>query len=320
MVVIDVSPYCTTDNYLQIESLACKIALVRDQQIVLDLWPEGFDIVSTGFENAVKNIADELNIPYENITFKTCDRLCNSKIFKAIPAVDYFLSNIISLDKFTAPAETNYGMFFGRVTNERLYSFWKHRNFYQNKKGIVNFHYQKTNFNEFNSSYTGFICEHNKKWQEIKDLLPYIDVPDHAVVDKDLNSNASGNAWQPSDFWNSVYKKITVEIVSETNLAENTFFITEKTYRPIAYGRLFLVIGNTNFERRLKDMGFDIFDDIIDKSYDTEYGYIRIDKIFNSLGKFLSENSNIDSLYERLKNNQKHLAKLSEMEKVKYVK
>ena len=30
-----------------------------------------------------------------------------------------------------------------------------------------------------------------------------------------------------------------------------------------------MIVGSNNFEQRLRDLGFDIFDDIIDKSYDS---------------------------------------------------
>jgi hypothetical protein len=93
----------------------------------------------------------------------------------------------------------------------------------------------------------------------------------------------------------------------ETNQTADTFFITEKTFRPIAYGKLFLVIGSPEFEQNLKRMGFDIFDDIIDKSYDSESSYIRVDAVFKSLGELLHNPVDMQSLLLRLQANKRVL-------------
>ena len=112
------------------------------------------------------------------------------------------------------------------------------------------------------------------------------------------------------DIWNSIYKDVSIEIVCETNTTADTFFVTEKTFRPIAYGRLFMVIGSPEFEQNLKRMGFDIFDDIIDKSYDTESSYIRIDAVFKSLGELLRNPVDMQALLPRLLTNKRVLENL----------
>jgi hypothetical protein len=113
-----------------------------------------------------------------------------------------------------------------------------------------------------------------------------------------------------SKVWDEIYNDISIEIVCETNTTADTFFVTEKTSRPIAYGRLFMVIGSPEFEQNLKQMGFDIFDDIIDKSYDTESSYIRVDAVFNSLGELLCNPVDMQALLPRLQANQRVLENL----------
>ena len=81
MVTIDISGCSNSNMFWNIETIACKIALNKSKQIVLDLKDEGFDIVESGLEQAVKNIADELEIPYSNIKFTSSDQLAKSKFF-----------------------------------------------------------------------------------------------------------------------------------------------------------------------------------------------------------------------------------------------
>ena len=64
------------------------------------------------------------------------------------------------------------------------------------------------------------------------------------------------------------YKKIAVDIVVETAMNYPYTFITEKTYRPIASGRPFIIVGPHHTLFFLRSLGFLTFSSIIDESYD----------------------------------------------------
>jgi hypothetical protein len=64
------------------------------------------------------------------------------------------------------------------------------------------------------------------------------------------------------------YKKIGIDIVVETAMEYPYNFITEKTYRPIANGRPFVIIGPLHTLSFLKSLEFLTFSSIIDESYD----------------------------------------------------
>jgi hypothetical protein len=65
------------------------------------------------------------------------------------------------------------------------------------------------------------------------------------------------------------YKNTFVEIISETSYTEKAYLLTEKTLNSI-YGCNFPILlcgqGSVKF---LRDMGLDVFDDIVDHSYDS---------------------------------------------------
>jgi len=306
MVTIDIRDYCGAAHSRDVEILACKIAQHKDEKIVLDLKHEGWDIVENGIEQKVKNICDELNIPYTQIEFTSSDRLCKSKTFKHTinPKYTTYFSDPFKEITTVPSTKFNYGLFCGRATNERLYSFWKHKNWRYQVLGKASMHLDISTVTEWNSDFTGFICEYNECWQSLIPIIPYSDIDSYIKPPIIFGNNTD------VDLWKRVYSELMIEVVVETNQTLDTFFITEKTFRPIAYGKLFLVIGSPEFEQNLKRMGFDIFDDIIDKSYDIESSYYRVDAVFKSLGELLRNPVDIQALLPRLQANKRVLENL----------
>jgi hypothetical protein len=104
------------------------------------------------------------------------------------------------------------------------------------------------------------------------------------------------------------YADSYMNIVSESVL-DDVGFLTEKIYKPIRAGQLFLVQaapGSVGFLRR---MGFDVFDDIIDHSYDTIPDWkTRTDVMLKELDRIYDQ---ILTLYKqtifRRKHNQRRL-------------
>jgi hypothetical protein len=65
------------------------------------------------------------------------------------------------------------------------------------------------------------------------------------------------------------YKYIGLDIVTETVYNYPYPYITEKTLRPIACKRLFVVVGPPGVLALLHSKGFETFSDVLDESYDT---------------------------------------------------
>ena len=64
------------------------------------------------------------------------------------------------------------------------------------------------------------------------------------------------------------YRSCYIDYAPESR-TENTF-ISEKTWKPLFSGQLFLILGPVGVIEYLRDVGVDVFDDIIDHSYDQE--------------------------------------------------
>jgi hypothetical protein len=82
------------------------------------------------------------------------------------------------------------------------------------------------------------------------------------------------------------YPKFDIELVSETYTHGNTFFVTEKTVRPLVAGKSLIVYGPQNYLARLRELGFQTWSGVWDESYDNLTGPARwhaIQKIIDDL-------------------------------------
>jgi hypothetical protein len=64
------------------------------------------------------------------------------------------------------------------------------------------------------------------------------------------------------------YQESYVNLVSETTVEASTPMLSEKTFKPIVAGQMFVLIACPGAVQFLRDIGIDTFDDIIDHSYD----------------------------------------------------
>jgi len=65
-----------------------------------------------------------------------------------------------------------------------------------------------------------------------------------------------------------IYNQTAYSVVCETNNSNDFVFFTEKIVKPIIARRLFILLGDRGALARLRDLGFQTFDGIINESYD----------------------------------------------------
>lgn len=87
-----------------------------------------------------------------------------------------------------------------------------------------------------------------------------------------------------------------VHIVTESSVTMN--FLTEKTAQPILMQKLFLVVGCRNYHKHLKDLGFKLFDNIFDYSFDVyENMEQRINGIVENIYNLQLQMDKLHNLY-----------------------
>lgn len=95
------------------------------------------------------------------------------------------------------------------------------------------------------------------------------------------------------------YFKSLIEVVLETTTIVP--FITEKTIRPLVFGKPFIIAGHRHLHGYLRDLGFRLFENIIDYSFDEiEDEELRMIGIVKEL-KRLTDNFTIEELYNATK-------------------
>jgi hypothetical protein len=95
------------------------------------------------------------------------------------------------------------------------------------------------------------------------------------------------------------YKKVFVELVTETLHDNNVIFLSEKSYKPIISGTPFIIFGNPGILKELKKQGFKTFDKYWDESYDNEQDLVlRAEKILSILSDLAKlSNNDIENMY-----------------------
>jgi hypothetical protein len=135
------------------------------------------------------------------------------------------------------------------------------------------------------------------------------------TFDSDLVSTARSGRIPPGEALQSYpncWNHYQIEVVCETD-PFGDFWFTEKTAKPLATGKPFLLVSGPGTLNRIQAMGFETFDSVIDESYDREPTPTkRIRAIVNSLQMLYNDTNRsekIAEMYRIAKRNQEHYKK-----------
>lgn len=114
-------------------------------------------------------------------------------------------------------------------------------------------------------------------WTNIKDTLP-----SREVLKNGPRSDSRCDLPANTDAY--------IHLITETTVLPR-IFVSEKTWKPVASGQLFLIFGNPGTVKHLRNIGVDVFDDIIDHSYDgLENWQDRLHAIHEQLNYLVNKN------------------------------
>lgn len=145
-------------------------------------------------------------------------------------------------------------------------------------------------WNMLSTEYLGCISDLNityanfdfKCWEEKK-----INVDDYKI-DNTIVEEYSKKLLQPNAL---------IALVTETYYRTN--FITEKTFRPILLEQPFIVLGGKHQNKELTNLGFELYDEIFDYSFDSDDSLEnRVQGIIDNLNRI--KDRNYYELYEQL--------------------
>jgi hypothetical protein len=160
----------------------------------------------------------------------------------------------------------------------------------------------------------GYISWHNSdNWEYMYDFKWW--TPKKLNFDKNWDNPSDGfyDIYRPPlEFKDSLFS-----VISESNL--ETIFVTEKTYIPIYHKRPFIIFGAPYTHQYLKSLGFMLFDEIIDYSFDSvDDDEKRCDMFMKEVAKLC--NANIEKLRKKsitkVEHNFNNLLKIVENKKI----
>jgi len=92
----------------------------------------------------------------------------------------------------------------------------------------------------------------------------YRNMPQRVITHKEDDTSFNDKTIQHPAFMSAC-----VNIITETRSRNLTPNVTEKTFKPVQAGQFFLIVGSMGLIDYMRKIGLDVFDDIIDHSYDS---------------------------------------------------
>ena len=109
------------------------------------------------------------------------------------------------------------------------------------------------------------------------------------------------------------YSSSFFDVVTEST--SHNFFVTEKTFKPLFFGKPFIVLGCKDYHKNLKKFfNIELYDEIIDYSFDNVKPlYERTDLFVKEVDKIckLNINKSLNIIKEKLKYNQERCKEIS---------
>jgi hypothetical protein len=104
-----------------------------------------------------------------------------------------------------------------------------------------------------------------------------------------------------------IYQQSAVNIVTESEYNARPAVISEKTLYAFWAGQIPLIIGHPGIVQDCKDFGFDMFEDLIDTSYDWLSNDQRIQQALTANRDFVTDPGNLAGVQSRIEHNRQHV-------------
>lgn len=319
---------------IKIENNDCKIwhrdqiiidlmqAIQQNNNIVIDLNREGPCATALGLYQLINKLCDQTGYDPGRIIIKTCNLIEHSNQCRiVITPPDKHISELQKmLTDGQVPLKTisadikHFGHFIGHSSRFRLaIASWLYKN--HQAKTSQTFH--TTPSNELHKEFVGLEDQWLNNYQEqyinnsIEFLkhtpLKYDPVESGPILDMKMYGILGA------------YSNIFVDIVCNTYVTGNTFYMDEKLWRPIITRTPFIVHGPVNFIKNLRQLGFKTFDQWWDEGFSEDPPDVQVVEIIKIIDEIAQWDLNrIDTVYGQMKlildHNYKRFMELNKVE------
>lgn len=102
------------------------------------------------------------------------------------------------------------------------------------------------------------------------------------------------------------YDDTFCSVVVETHTNTDKVYVTEKSFKPVAFYHPFMVLAAPGHLTKLKKQGFETFDNLFDESYDNEIEFVKRCKILSKNLQDLELGSYDYHTQEKIRHNHNH--------------
>ena len=261
-----------------------KIQTTNNLEVILDMYPEGYSLHHNGVWNIIEAVCEACDVHTASITLvigdMTADYPCNVIIHQPRWLMEASAEFVDFEEDFSKVAERKFLHFIGRATWDRVGVNKFLREKYADQSWVTmgpTKHRQRVIDDTFHG-----LTNQRFNPDQLVDMMKYtLNPPRNFLVESSREDYIT--------FPNNVlplrhmYTNAFVEIVHETDINDNNFFITEKTIRPILFKKPFITMCGKNFMKNLRTLGFKTFHDWFDERYDEGNARQRYDSVLRRI-------------------------------------
>lgn len=205
-----------------------------------------------------------------------------------------FVNNQFSLLKdfrFTSKRNHLFTSRNGRFNSHRVYTIYKLFKEELNDNLVTALFYQDISYDSsLKNIDTEYLEKIDKEFYETK-ISPRIPITiDNLVSWEDGGYDLKGDMHHNLDFFDSYIDLVTENVCNTPNNEYELVTMTEKSIKPLLYYQIPLYVTQQNHAKYLKELGFDLFEDVFPIDYDLKSDVNRIDSIVN----LIKEKKNFD--------------------------
>ena len=279
--------YNEIDVQQQLESLS------SDARITLDLHSEGPSLHRLGITTVVDAWLAQHRLPPDTVTvtrWSNGGEIIHYKKFRcSVPSHFWYYAQEYQSppeQEFSGTAPHLFGLFLGRATVHRNVIMYQVQQQWANRFLISRlpaftphgtpvpepWHMKKFLKCRLPETLTDWMPENEQAVVDWFDTQTFVSIDSRTVRDQfgEPDNHLTHNRSMLEH-----YDKFNIELVCESYTLGQTFFPTEKTARPIAGTRPWLIYAAPGYIQHLKRMGFRSFDSLWDESYDQLEGPAR---------------------------------------------
>lgn len=230
------------------------------------------------------------NFLFSSVTIRTANPLEKHDRYniQLIKEWDHFFKFVDSSQYHHWNGNKVFGCFYNRPLWHRI-GLASEMQTHHADRALVNwkFPWQTANSREFFELNELFYYapESVKKFSSVVDTWPKLHVPEMQFVQGREHTESHVTSLE------EIYPDFLIDIVAETWINGDCFFLTEKTVRPMLLKKPMIVMGPCNTLDYLHQMGFKTFNDFWDESYD---GYSNADR-YQKILELVDNLSKIDN-------------------------